>query len=429
MIITDVLCPFCGDLCDDIIVEVENNKIIEVKEACETGVSKMMGHERIAAPMIRENGKLRETTYEEAINKAAKILVNSLRPLMYGWGSTTCEADEKGIELAEELGAIIDNTTSVCHAPSVLALQNVGLPSCTLGQIKNRADLIIYWGSNQAEAHPRHMSKYTSFSKGFFTQEGRKGKHVMVFDVRKTTTAEVADDFIQLDPGEDYRVLSALRMILAGGEDIVPSCVGGVPKEKLIEIVDRMKSSRFGVLFFGMGLTQSRGRPYNVANAISLVRDLNAHTKFAVIPMRGHFNVTGFNQVCAWLTGFAFAVDFARGQPWYNPGETSSVDVLNRGECDSALIVASDPAAHFPRKSVEHLKKIPLIQIDPCPGPTTELADVVIPVAITGIEVEGTAYRMDGVPLRLRKIIEPSHLSDEEILSRILSKVKEMRGD
>lgn len=429
MILTDVLCPFCGDLCDDIIVEVEGNKIIDVKEACETGMSKMMGHERIAAPMIRENGKLRETTYEEAITKAAEILTNSLRPLMYGWGSTTCEADEKGIELAEELGAIVDNTTSVCHASSVLALQNVGLPSCTLGQIKNRADLIIYWGSNQAEAHPRHMSKYTSFSKGFFTKGGRKGKRVMVFDIRKTTTAEVADDFVQILPGEDYRVLSALRAILAGAGDVVPSSVGGVPKEKLIEIVNKMKNSKFGVLFFGMGLTQSRGKPYNVANAISLVRDLNAHTKFAVIPMRGHYNVLGFNQVCAWSTGFAFAVDFARGQPWYNPGETSTVDVLNRGECDSALIVASDPAAHFPRKSVEHLARIPLIQIDPHPSLTTELADVVLPAAIAGIEVEGTAYRMDGVPLRLRKLIEPIHLSDEEILSRILSKVREMRGD
>jgi formylmethanofuran dehydrogenase subunit B len=190
-----------------------------------------------------------------------------------------------------------------------------------------------------------------------------------------------------------------------------------------------MKNSKFGVLFFGMGLTHSRGKPYNVANAISLVRDLNAHTKFAVIPMRGHYNVLGFNQVCTWSTGFAFAVDFARGQPWYNPGETSTVDVLNRGECDSALIVASDPAAHFPRKSVEHLARIPLIQIDPYASLTTELADVVLPAAIAGIEVEGTAYRMDGVPLRLRKLIEPVHLSDEEILSRILSKVREIRGD
>jgi len=221
MIVTDVLCPFCGSLCDDVVVVVENNKIVEVREACEMGVSKMMGHERIATPMIRVNGKLKETTYEEAIDKTAEILVKSLRPLIYGWSSTTCEAHRKGIELAEELGAVIDNTASVCHGPSILAIQNVGLPSCTLGQIKNRADLIIYWGSSQAEAHPRHMSRYTSFPRGFFSQEGRKGKRVVVVDVRKTTTVEVADEFVKVAPGGDYSVLSALRTVLAGEEGAI----------------------------------------------------------------------------------------------------------------------------------------------------------------------------------------------------------------
>jgi len=429
MIVTDVLCPFCGSLCDDVVVVVENNKIVEVREACEMGVSKMMGHERIATPMIRVNGKLKETTYEEAIDKTAEILVKSLRPLIYGWSSTTCEAHRKGIELAEELGAVIDNTASVCHGPSILAIQNVGLPSCTLGQIKNRADLIIYWGSSQAEAHPRHMSRYTSFPRGFFSQEGRKGKRVVVVDVRKTTTVEVADEFVKVAPGGDYSVLSALRTVLAGEEDVVPSSVGGVSKEKLIELVERMKDAKFGVIFFGLGLTHSRGRYNNVVNAISLVRELNAHTKFVIMPMRGHYNVTGFNQVCTWETGFPFAVDFSRGLPWYNPGETSAVDILNREECDAALVISSDPGAHFPRKSIEFMGKIPVIQIDPYPNPTTELADVVIPSAISGVEVDGTAYRMDKVPIRLRKLVEPNHLPDEEILGRILDRVRERRGE
>ncbi|WP_245618712.1 hypothetical protein [Methanogenium cariaci] len=46
----------------------------------------------------------------------------------------------------EILGGVIDSTTSVCHGPSILAIQEVGHPGCTLGQVKNRADLIIYWG-------------------------------------------------------------------------------------------------------------------------------------------------------------------------------------------------------------------------------------------------------------------------------------------
>jgi len=153
-------------------------------------------------------------------------------------------------------------------------------------------------------------------------------------------------------------------------------------------------------------------------------------TKFAIMPMRGHFNVTGANTVFTWQTGYPYAVDFSLGYPRYNPGETSVVDVLLRQESDAALIIASDPVANFPRKAVEHLVKNPLIVIDPHMNATSQMADVVFPSAFVGIEADGTAYRMDHVPLPLKKIAEPPRkiLSDEEILRRILSETRKVKN-
>ena len=48
-----------------------------------------------------------------------------------------------------------------------------GKVSCTLGEVKNRADFIIYWGGNPAECHPRHFTKYSLTQKGKFTPNGR----------------------------------------------------------------------------------------------------------------------------------------------------------------------------------------------------------------------------------------------------------------
>ena len=58
-------------------------------------------------------------------------------------------------------------------------------------------------------------------------------------------------------------------------------------------------------------------------------------------------------------------------------------------------------------------------------------ADVILPPAIAGIECEGTAYRMDHVPLHLRKVKDaPGEcLTDREILERIIEKVKEKKGE
>ncbi len=430
-VITDALCPFCGCMCDDLTIVTENNKVIEAKHACKLGAAKIMGHHRIKEPMMRadKKGNFKDVTYDEAIDAAARILAKSNRPLLYGWASALCEVHKKGILLAEELGGIIDNTASVCHGPSTLAIHEKGLPSSTLGQIKNRADVVVFWGSNPVHAHPRHMGRYSVFAKGFFNDKGRKGRKIIVVDVRKTETANVADEYLQIEQGSDYLVLSALRAILSGHADVVPEKVGGIPKEQLVKLVETLKTSKFCNIFYGMGLTQSISRYKNIDNAISLTTELNSFTKCVIMPMRGHYNVTGFGQVCSWETGFASAVDFARGFPYYNPGETAANDLLMRKEVDAAMIIAGDAGAHFPADSVRHLARIPVVQIDPYWNPTTEVANVVIPTAICGVEVEGTAYRMDGVSLRYRKMIEPTHPTDEEILEKIIMRVREIRGD
>ena len=424
MIKEDVLCSFCGCLCDDLTVEVEDDQIKRVRHACRLGMSKILGHGRIKGPMVREDGALVAATYKEAYDKAAKILIGARHPLLYGWASTVCEAQKKGILLAEEVGGVIDSCATVCHGPSVIGLEEKGLAGATLGQVKNRADLIIFWGCNPAEAHPRHALRYSTNVSGRFVPEGRQGRKVVVVDVRKTRTCKNADMLLQINPGEDYQVISALRMILAGKGDLVPEEVGGISKKALISVVEMMKSAKFGALFFGLGLTHSRGRYKNIDNALSMVTELNAHTKFIIMPMRGHYNVAGIGQCAAWETGFPMSIDFARGCAYFNPGETSACDLLARGDSDAALIVSADPASNFPRKTVEALAKMPVIQIDPYENPTTLLADVVIPCAIAGIEAEGTAYRMDGLSLRMKKLVSSPFPSDEEILSGILDSVR-----
>ncbi len=429
---TDVVCPFCGTLCDDLEVDIDDaEKIIATRNACIIGDNKFMtaqAPDRHLHPRIRKGGELVECTMDEAINKSAEILVNAKHPLLYGWSSTHCEAQEAGMALAEDLGGTMDNTSVCCHGPSVLAIQTVGIPSCTLGEIINRADTVLYWGCNPTNAHPRHMSRYSLYKRGFFTERGRSDRTEIVVDVRKTETARNADIFIQPEQGRDYELMNALRVALRG--EPLPESVAGIPRVEIEKVAQTMKDSRFGIIFFGMGLTMTRGKHRNIDIAISLTRDLNTYTKFLIMAMRGHYNVAGADQVSQWECGFPYAVDFARGFPRYNPGETSATDILARKEADAALIIAADPGAHFPINMVRTLASIPMIAIDPHVTPTTEIASVYIPSAIVGIEEAGSAYRMDNVPIRMRKVVEPPEgvLTDKEIIERIHRRVMELQG-
>jgi len=476
-VVKAVTCPVCGSLCDDIELTVENGRIVKVKNGCAMCEAKFLGYcgeHRVLKPMIRKNGELVKTTLKEAVRRAAEILAEANYPVLYGWSNTSCEAISVGIELAEEVGGVIDNTSVVCHGPSILSIQDVGIPSCTLGQIRHRADLIVYWGSNPWSAHPRHIERYTAFSEGRFEKSAwrsyvnkvkalvgkkkfqstikrlfvkkpppvpppvseykpypsiaKEGRKLIVIDVRRTKSAEIADYFVQVEPNKDYELLQALRALVRDQELEVDK-VAGVPVEYLEEIADVMVSCDFGALFFGLGLTMSSGKLRNIDAALSLIRDLNMRTKFVIMPMRGHFNVTGANTVFTWQTGYPYAVDFSLGYPRYNPGETSVVDVLLRKESDAALIVASDPVSNFPRKAAEHLVENPLVVIDPHMNVTAQMADVLIPSAFVGIEASGTAYRMDHVPIPLKKVVDPPRgiLPDEEILRRILAEVRKIK--
>ena len=427
VMIKDAVCSFCGCLCDDINVEVQDGKVSRVRHACRLGSSKIMGHGRIESPMIRKEGSLVKVSFQEAYDLAAKILLSSTKPLLYGWASTSCEAAKKGILLAEEVGGVLDSTATVCHGPSVIGIEEKGLPGATLGQVKNRADTIVFWGCNPAEAHPRHSLRYSSNSCGRFTPQGRDGRKIIVVDVRETRTAKNADKFMRITPGSDYEVISALRMLVAGKGESVPDEVGGVTKADLADIAATLKAAKFGAVFFGLGITHSRGRYKNIDNALSLVAELNSHTKFVIMPMRGHYNVGGIGQVLAWSSGYPMSVDFTRGMPYFNPGETAACDLLARRDVDAALIIAADAVSNFPHATAAALADIPIIQIDPYENPTTQLAEVVIPCAIAGVEVEGTAYRMDGLALRLRKLVDCILPSDEEILAGILESVHKQR--
>ncbi|MCK5563363.1 formylmethanofuran dehydrogenase subunit B, partial [Candidatus Bathyarchaeota archaeon] len=122
-VIENVTCPVCGTLCDDLAVTVEDGSLTDVKNACAIGEAKFMNFSnpkhRNLTPLIRKHGELVKASFEEAVRKSAEILSTSSYPILYGWSCTGCESIRVGMELAEEVGGVIDNTSTVCHGPSI----------------------------------------------------------------------------------------------------------------------------------------------------------------------------------------------------------------------------------------------------------------------------------------------------------------------
>jgi formylmethanofuran dehydrogenase subunit B len=423
-VVKDATCTFCGCLCDDIDLVVEDNRIVEAKNACVPGQAWFLRDHQTHRPPCTIQG--RPATVEEGVERAAEILTQALYPVIYGLSEVACEAQRKAVAIADWVGGTIDSATSVSHGPAEMALQSVGAVTATLGEIRHRADLVIYWGSDPAESHPRHFTRYTLMPKGRFVPGGRKDRTCVLVDVRRTKSAKAADLFIAVKPRSDFEALWTLRALVKG-RTLDPTRVEratGVPLATWQDLAERMKRARFGALCFGMGLTRTRGTHLNSEAILALTRDLNRYTRFVAVPLRGHGNVTGADNVVSWSTGYPFGVNLSRGYPRFNPGEYTTSDLLAHREADAAMILSADPVTDFSQAAREHLASIPYIALDPKETPTTRGATVAFAPATYGIHTAGTVYRMDNVPLPLRPALQTDHPSDLAILSAIEERVR-----
>lgn len=417
--VADATCLYCSCMCDDIGLTVEGNQITRVESACPLGRAWFMEQRSPDRPACLVDG--REAPLAEGIERAAELLTQARYPVIYGLGEATCEAQRIAVEIADWIGGNIDTATSFGHAPSIQAFQNIGKVTCTLGEIRNRSDLVIFWGANPAANQPRLFTRYTLDPHGMFVPKGRAGRIVVVIDIRRTASAESADIFLQLKPAADFEALWILRALGKGLEldaTEVESATG-VTLMAWQDLMQRMKRAQYGALLFGMGLMRTGGRHLNCEALLALTRDMNDYTRFVCRSVRTRGNVTGADKVVSWQTGYPFCVNLSRGYPRYNPSEYSTSVTLARREADAAMIIGGDPIPDLTPEAEEHLRSIPRITIAAGETPLADGAMVAFRTSTFGIHAGGTVHRMDEVPLYLRPVLRSPYPSDFEVLKQL----------
>lgn len=405
------VCTGCGLLCDDIEVEAEKNKINKVHTACRIGVAHMKEGKGEAIFRI-DNKPVDETT---AINEAALILKNAKNPLIFGLGASTNEAQKTGIELAKKINATLDDTSSFCLGSLVEALLQKKIKTCILDDVRNKADVIMYWGTDPSDSHPRLLSKYSYFPRGSEKQRGwEEERTAIAIDVRKSHTAKICGNyFFQIPPKGDAEFIEAL---IAGISGKLPKTSYNYPPKKLLELANILKGAKFGVIFVGRGLIYSLE---DLEPLFKLMKSLNEKANFHLIPMLGNYNTMGFNENLFSETGYVNSVKFENGIVKHGP-EYSIVESLKAKNVDAALIVGSDPLSILPRIIAKNLLEIPVITIDSYETLTSRNSKVYINTAVCGVEAGGSATRIDGVKVRFDPVIETNHPSDEVVLRKIM---------
>ena len=372
-----------------------------IYNACIRGASLIKNfRENRAKPMVDGN----ETSIENAIKTASKLLQSAESPAIYGLDTTTLEAQSLAIEMAEQLKAYIDDSSTYCMGTFVEKILKEELPSTTLDEVRDKADLVIYWGTDPFHSHPRHLSRFTYYPRGKFGQKGwEEDRYLVVVDIRDSHTSSLAKKAVMIK-NDDTFIKSLLSLLK-----------GETPSAHLkdsAELLSRIKKSEFGVIIGGLGL---RYGLKDINLLIELINELNKISEFYFIPMGCHPNMRGFNESLFEKTGEINRYSFKDKK---SGEEFSFSSIVKKGKSDVILVIGSDPVSSLPYEITSSLKNSKIIVVDPRETFTSKIADVVIPSAFSGIEMRGSMRRIDGVTVNFEAEY-PAEINDVYILERL----------
>jgi formylmethanofuran dehydrogenase subunit B len=402
-------CAGCGCGCDDIEVAVADGALEHLTGTCPIGDAWFGARAAEGPPVARVDG--REVDFADAVEASAAILGEARLPLVCGLGQTDCESQRAAVALAEAIGAVIDPVGPRVDGAVGAASQAIGLSTATFGELRDRAELVVAWRADPVASNPRLLPRLR------LDRAGRAaGRTLVVVDAQRTGTADEADEFIELPAELDFEAVWAMRALVRD-VPLVSDLAARLPLDALERLAGRLRGCRYGAVLHGPA------GDVNSLALLSLVRDLARTAHVVALPLRQDGNARGAEDVLAWQTGYPAAVSFARGHPRARPGEFSAAGLLERGEADAALVVGFDALRHLPPRAADHLRRIPMIVVDPLATETAAAAHVAFATAAGGVQREGTVHRMDGVPLTLRAPLSSERVGDGEVLAAIEARI------
>jgi formylmethanofuran dehydrogenase subunit B len=396
-----VTCAGCGAVCDDVAVDFAVEPV-SVQPHCAVAERWFAARARADGPTASIAGA--PVAVDVALRRAAELLGGARRPLILGFGDATIEAVRQAIALADRLGAVID-TDSDGNAGTALALR--GASTATLGEIRDRAQLVVIWREDPQTTHPRLLARLglTGAAPPAGAPAPLVGeRRLVVVDERDTPTAARADIHLRIARERDVEALTRLHG-REKGLPLAPSDLDG----DLQLLLDGLHAVPHAAFLHGPGLSAGVGGHRGVLALNELVRRLSDARHVVSLLLRPTAGALGAEDALAWQTGYPAAVDLGSGHPeMLRDGRAR----LHAGEVDVLLAVESDPA--------EVPEGVAVIAVSSTPVPA---ADVVVGTAAGGVGVAGTVHRMDGVPLSLQAPLASDRPGAAQVLGRLLEEL------
>jgi len=454
-------CPYCGVGCQ-LKLKVKDERIMTTVpapdgvtnhgQACvkgRFGIAEFVHHpQRLTSPLIRQNGELKEASWDEAVGLVARKLRTYEAEEIGVIASAKCTNEENYV--MQKLARVVlgsnnvDHCARLCHAPTVTGLvQSFGSGAMTnsINEIGDAA-CILAIGTNTTENHPvigLEVKKAVD-----------KGAELIVANPREIDLCRFASLWLRHSPGTDVALLMGMMRVIVD-EGLFDSAfirercenfdafkeslrnfdldfveqVTKVPQDKIAEAARTYATNSPAMLLYAMGITQhSHGTDNVVATAnLAMLTGNIGKPSAGVNPLRGQNNVQGACDMGALpnvYSGYQAVADPAVREKFEiawgcslpsSPGLTlvEMLEAAYRNEIKALYVIGENPALSDP--DLGHIRQALarvefLVVQDVFLSETAESAHVVLPAA-SFAEKDGTFTNTERRVQRVRKAIEP----------------------
>lgn len=479
--ITPTVCPYCGVGCnlelqtrDDYIFRVTApfDSVVNQGNLCvkgRFGYDFIYNKRRITTPLIRkeyqqlgsrrqafERDEWLEVSWEEALDTIVERLVEIYRrdgPDALAVYCCAKATNEDNYLLQKMFRSIfrtnnVDHCTRLCHAGSVVALQQAigssAMSNTAAEVIKN--DCFIVAGSNTTENHPIIALQMKAAVEKY-------GAQMIVVDPRRMELCNFAALWLPLKPGTNVPVFSAMAHVIInegltnrkfidertiGYEEFERSMekftpqyaesVSGVDRGLIAEAARRYATAERGAIYWGMGISQLS---HGTASALSLIHlaFLTGHIGregTGLNPLRGQNNVQGASDMGSMpyhFPGYMLVDKPGNAERWeaawnIEPGGLNrkrgltTTEILSNahpGGVRALYIMGENPMMSEPNLNLTrtHMEQLEfLVAQDLFINESGAFADVFLPAA-SWAEKDGTFTNTDRRVQRVRCALSP----------------------
>ena len=392
-------CAGCGLLCDDVTVD-RSGDTVRLQPPCALGAewfsARLRRKDEARSVAATVGGQPADV--ETALARAAELLRDARRPLLHGFDGATVEDARAAVALADRLGALVATADVGGAWPGAPAVALRGASTATLGEIRDRSQVVVIWREDPETTHPRLLDRLG------FGGDSHADRTLLVVDDRKTATAERAEMQLRWSADRDLEALSALHVLQRNlpliDHDLAPELEG---------LLERLVAVPHVAFVHGAGLSVGGGGQRRVLALHELVRALSHDRHVVTLELPSAPGLRGAGDVLAWQTGYAPGVDLASGHPELVtvPGPLAA-----GAGVDVSLCIEGAPGELPAGVARIALGSLPVAEVE-----------VSIRTAPAGVAATGTVHRLDGVPLALQAPLPDEAPTAAQLLTRLLAEV------